>query len=83
MERIIAEFEEIICNLSFTGINDAGTDIILKIQSALNLCRELDMRLGEKICDELIAGISEKNISSAVNSLCRLSFYTENLNNIL
>lgn len=82
MEQMIPQLEQIFCDLCFTGVSDAGSDAIHQLETAHRYCHELNMKLGEMICERLKEEIIEKRTDSAALTLCRLGCYVQCLNGV-
>lgn len=82
MNQLIFQLESIVNDICFSGISDSGSDIISRLVEASALCRELDMKLGEKLISELSDKLSSGNNTDTVKILCELSCYVQCLNGV-
>ncbi len=82
MERLISSAESIICDLSFTGLNEVPAEILLRIKNIQAACHELNMPHGETLCVNLINEISDGNSVSAVRALCCFACYIQCISNM-
>lgn len=79
MERLVSELELIISDLAFGGLDTAGGELLMRLDTAAALCRELGMSMGEELCGSLKESIGGEG---SVDALCRLSFFCEALKNM-
>lgn len=81
MEKVITEIENLVCDLCFSGLDCAGSDLIKRLERAAALCRELNMTVGEKLCRDTADGLSAGGGRDCAKTLCALACYAESMRN--
>ena len=81
MNRAILQIEQIIADIGFTGIGNSHSGIISAVRKAAAICRELEMELGEDLCNALEGALLENDTERAEEVFCRLCCYCECVSN--
>lgn len=77
MNRLIMLLEGIVSDIAFSGTNEIRSDVLERIIYAEKICRELEMKNGEKLCAELSECAAENAPEKTAEILCSLCCYME------
>lgn len=77
MDRLVSLLERIVSDIAFSGTGEIRTDIIKQLETAEQICRELEMTTGETLCRQLKESAGEDGGRKTALLLCRLCCYME------